>query len=80
MLGYSLEEMRSKTIADLSPPDKIEDYFEKFRQILVEGKVFTEVELKKKDGNYITTDLNAVLMPDGLVYRKLQGYYRTQTG
>jgi PAS domain S-box-containing protein len=68
MLGYTSEEMLSKTIADLSPRNKIEEYFEMFKQILSEGKVFAEIELLKKDGNYILTDLNAVLLPNSLVY------------
>ena len=68
MLGYSSEEMKSKTIADLAPPDKIEEYIEFFKQTLSVGKGFTEVELLKKDGNYIYTDLNIVLLPDGSVY------------
>jgi PAS domain S-box-containing protein len=68
MLGYTSEEMKSKTIADISPPNKIEEYFEAFKQILSEGKGFAEVEFFKKDGNYISADLNSVLLPDGRVY------------
>jgi PAS domain S-box-containing protein len=68
MLGYTSEEMKSKTIADISPPDKIEEYIKFFKQILNKGKGFTEIELLKKDGNYISTDLNAVILPDGTIY------------
>jgi PAS domain S-box-containing protein len=68
MLGYSPDEMKNKTIADLSPVAKIEEYIEFFNHILSVGKGFTEIELLKKDGNYISTDLNIVLLPDGLVY------------
>ncbi|MFO7574885.1 MAG: response regulator [Bacteroidales bacterium] len=68
MLGYTSEEMKSKTIADISPPDRIEEYYQFFDKIMKEGKVYTEIELVKKDGNYISTDLNAVLLPDGTVY------------
>jgi PAS domain S-box-containing protein len=68
MLGYSSEEMKSKTIADLSPPNKIEEYFEFFKRTLSAGKGFAEIELLKKDGDYISTDLNVVLLPDGKVY------------
>jgi PAS domain S-box-containing protein len=68
MLGYTSEEMKRKTIADISPPNKFEEYFEYFKQILNEGKGFTEIELLKKDGNLISTDLNTVLLPDGNVY------------
>ncbi len=68
LLGYTSEEMKSKTIADLSPRNKIEEYFEMFKHILSEGKAFAEIELIKKDGNCLSTDLNAVLLPDGMVY------------
>ncbi len=68
LLGYTSEEMINKTIADISPPDKIEEYFKFFNQILIEGKGFTEIELLKKDGNPISTDLNTVLLPDGTIY------------
>ncbi|MDT8394589.1 MAG: PAS domain S-box protein [Bacteroidales bacterium] len=68
MLGFSSEEMKSKTIADLSPPDRVEEYFGYFNQALSSGKVFAEIELLKKDGNYIPTDLNVVLLPDGSIY------------
>ncbi len=68
MLGYSSEEIKSKTIADLAPPDKTEEYFEFFKQTLSIGKGFTEIELLKKDGNYMSVDLNIVLLPDGFVY------------
>ncbi len=69
ILGYTTEELTKKTFADLSPPDKLEDYFEVFKQILNhKEKILTEIELLKKDGNFIATDLNAVLLPDGTVY------------
>jgi len=68
MLGYTSEEIKSKTIIDLSPRDKRDEYFEIFKQVLSKGKVFTEIELLKKDGNFISTDLNSVLLPGGLVY------------
>jgi PAS domain S-box-containing protein len=68
MLGYTTEEMKRKTIADISPPDKREEYFKFFYKIMNEGKGYTEIELLKKDGNYISTDLNAVLLPDGTIY------------
>jgi PAS domain S-box-containing protein len=68
LLGYTPEEMKSKSIADISPPDKKEEYFKFFSKIVNEGKGFTEIELLKKDGNFILTDLNAVLLPDGKIF------------
>jgi PAS domain S-box-containing protein len=68
MLGYTSEEMKSKAIVDITKPNKQEEIFKIFNQVLNEGKGFSEIELLKKGGNYITTDLNAVLLPDGTVY------------
>ena len=68
MLGFTSKEMLSKTILNLSPPDKKDDYLDVFKSIISEGKGFTEIELLKKDGNFISVDLNAVLLPDGRVY------------
>ena len=68
MLGYTQGEMMSKSIIDISPRERAEEYFEMFKIILNEGKVFAEIQLVKKDGSIILTDLNAVLLPDGSVY------------
>ena len=68
LLGYTSEEMKNRTFSDISPPGKLEEYFKFFEQIMNVGSGYTEIELLKKDGNYISTDLNAVLLPDGTVY------------
>jgi PAS domain S-box-containing protein len=68
MLGYTSEEMINKTIADISPQTKIEEYYKILKKILNEGKGFAEIELIKKDGSCISSDLNAVLLPDGTLY------------
>lgn len=69
ILGYTSEELKTKTFADISPPDKVAEYFDVFNRILNNSdKILTEIELLKKDGDYIATDLNVVLLPDGTVY------------
>jgi PAS domain S-box-containing protein len=68
MLGYTSEEMKSKTFIDFALKNSADEYLEIFKQIQIEGKVFTEIELRKKDGNFVSTDLNSVLLPGGLVY------------
>ena len=68
LLGFTKEEMKGKTIIDLAPQNKINDYFEIFKNIKTEGKILTGIELLKNDGTYISTDLNAVILPDGNVY------------
>jgi len=68
MLGYSKEEMLMFTIADISPKNRVEEYYQIFRQLLQEGHFFTELELVKKDGTILAADFNAVLLPNGFVY------------
>ncbi|MBD3415054.1 MAG: PAS domain S-box protein [Candidatus Aminicenantes bacterium] len=68
MLGYSKEELTEMSIADLSRKEPVDESPNIFKQILKTGRVFTEIELRKKDGNYLPTDLNTVVLPNGLVY------------
>ncbi len=68
LLGFTSEEMRDKTIVDMAPKSRINEYLEIFKRLGTEGKVFAEIELLKKDGNFISTDLNSVILPGGLVY------------
>jgi PAS domain S-box-containing protein len=68
ILGYTLEEIKGKPITYISPADKIDEHLNLFSQLLNEGKLFTELELLKKDGSIISTDLNSILLPDGLYY------------
>jgi len=68
MIGFTSGEMLSKTIIDLSPPHKKDDYSDIFKNIVSEGKGFSEIELLKRDGNFISVDVNAVLLADGRVY------------
>lgn len=68
MLGFTSEELLSKTILEITPPDKTESSLEIFNQVLSEGKVYAEIYLQRKDGSYVTVDLNSVLLPGGMVY------------
>jgi PAS domain S-box-containing protein len=68
LLGYSKDELLSFTIADISPKDRIEEYFQIFQQLLTTGSSYSEIELVKKDGSYADADLNAVLLPNGWIY------------
>ena len=68
ILGFTSEEMKRKTILDLTPKNEAENYLKIFMGVLNEGRVFTEIELLKSDGRFIPTDLNAVLLPDGQIY------------
>jgi PAS domain S-box-containing protein len=68
MLGYSPEEMKEMTIADLAPRDKIGDYLNTFSQLMITGKLYIEIDLLKKNGDLISVDLNSVLLQGDMVY------------
>ena len=68
LLGYSKEEILTFTIADISPKNRIEEYFQIFQQLLTIGSSYSEIELVRKDGSCVNTDLNAVLLPNGWIY------------
>ncbi|MBN2861951.1 MAG: PAS domain S-box protein [Bacteroidales bacterium] len=68
MLGYTSDEILSKTILEITPPDKRDSSLEIFKKVLSEGRVYAEIYLQRKDGSYFTADLNSVLLPGGMVY------------
>jgi PAS domain S-box-containing protein len=68
LLGYSQEEMKSRNISDFLPENKRDKYINLYTDMLKKGKMFTEIELLRKDGRCVSTDLNAVILPDGLIY------------
>ncbi|HKL66776.1 MAG TPA: PAS domain S-box protein, partial [Bacteroidales bacterium] len=49
LLGYSPKEIMNMTIADMAPPEKLDEHREIFSNILHHGSGFIEIELKKKD-------------------------------
>jgi two-component system, sensor histidine kinase PdtaS len=68
MLGFSREQLLEMSIADVSHEDNLDENMGNFGQLLETGNLFTEIKLQKKDGTFIATDLNAVILPNGLVY------------
>jgi PAS domain S-box-containing protein len=68
LLGYSAEEMQQKSIKDLAPKNKIREYFNFFKEAREKGKLFTELELIRKDGISVSVDYNSTLLPEGMVY------------
>ena len=68
LLGYSKKELLTFTLADISPKNRIDEYFQIFQQLFTTGSSYSEIELVKKDGSYAETDLNAVLLPNGWIY------------
>jgi PAS domain S-box-containing protein len=68
LLGYSKEEFLKFTIADISPRNRMEEYSQVFQRLFNTGSSYSEIELVKKDGSLVDTDLNTVLLPNGWVY------------
>ncbi len=68
LYGYTLDELLSKTILDLTPPGRSQEYIEYFSEVIQANKLLIELDVVKKDGTYLPTELNAVLLPNGLVY------------
>ncbi len=66
--GYSKEEILSFTIVDISPANRVVEYFQIFQKLFTEGHSYSEIELVKKDGSHVQVDLNAVQLPNGLIY------------
>ena len=68
LLGYSKEELLKFKLADIISKNRIKEYFQMFRQLFIIGSSYTEIELVKKNGSFVNTDLNAVLLPNGWLY------------
>jgi PAS domain S-box-containing protein len=68
MVGYTEEEIKQKSIADLVPKNRRNQFHDLFEVVLNKGKIFVEIELINKNGDHISSDFNAVLLPNGLVY------------
>jgi|WetSurMetagenome_2_1015567.scaffolds.fasta_scaffold07585_3 PAS domain S-box-containing protein len=68
LLKFSQEEMLLKTITDLVPETQVERFSTLLNHLLNEGKAYGELEILKKDGAVVPVDLNAVVLPDKLLY------------
>jgi PAS domain S-box-containing protein len=68
LLGYTKEEILSKSIGQLTPFGIPEEDFNLFGNLVSSGRLSAEIELVKKDGTKITADINSVVLPDGQIY------------
>ncbi len=68
LLGYSTEELTSMNITDISLKSEIENNINIFQRVLKGDIVFVEINLVKNDGDIIPVDINAMLLPNGLIY------------
>lgn len=53
LLGYSLADLKTKTMFDLFHPDDLQQLRQSFMKALKEGEMHGEFRLKRQDGNYI---------------------------
>ena len=65
MTGYSRDELSSRTIVDLTPPDSLADALEIFATLKNIGRARKEIFLLRKDGSVFPVSLKAVAIPDG---------------
>jgi PAS domain S-box-containing protein len=68
MLGYSQKELMAMNIADISQPEDVDKSRELFVKILKTGKIYAEIVMVRKDKTTLPADLNAVVLPNQLVY------------
>ncbi|MGM0417930.1 MAG: PAS domain S-box protein [Thermodesulfobacteriota bacterium] len=68
LLGYTAQELTKLNVSDVIHKDNAKEELKKFDNILEKGKLFTEINITKKNGKKLTADLNATLLPNDLVY------------
>jgi PAS domain S-box-containing protein len=67
LLGYTPEELATMNITDISALEEGASLLQ-FRSLLESGRLFTEMDLVRKNGSVVPVELNAVVLPNGLVY------------
>jgi PAS domain S-box-containing protein len=72
MTGYSHQELLLKSLTDIAPADSRSNIKSKFNEFIGRGSLHTENEVLRKDGTIINADLNAVVLPEGLIYGSLR--------
>jgi PAS domain S-box-containing protein len=68
LVGFTKSEMLQKSIADVSPKDRINEYFDIFNSIVHKGRIFTEIEIIRKDRTLVPIDINAVKIPGSMIF------------
>lgn len=64
---YSENELSKISAWDLTPNGKSGIYEDLFNQVINNGKVFSEIEVRRRDGALVPIEVNAVLLPNGLI-------------
>jgi len=68
LLGYAQEELAGLTISDLVPLEAIEPAHASFQTVLQCGHLTAEIVLRRKDGQPVAVEMNAILLPDGTIH------------
>jgi PAS domain S-box-containing protein len=67
MLGYRLDELVGKEIADFLPPEQVPRLHEAREYLRVPGRVHDAPwKLRRKDGRYVPVEVRATIIPGGL--------------
>jgi PAS domain S-box-containing protein len=75
MLGYTLDELKTLTIAEVLAPDELPKLPEQFERLASRQIIRNEWRLRRKDGSILVGELVARQLPDG----RLQGILRDIT-
>ncbi len=65
LLGYTTDELLDLDITGLTPDGRSEAHKAIFAQVLEAGHVFSELDLRRKDGSIALVELNSVRLPNG---------------
>lgn len=68
LIGYGVDELTKMNIADISTQGVAAKDLDKFQELMAKGRLFTELNLRKKDGSLVAVDLNAVVLPNGQMH------------
>lgn len=65
LIGYTREELLSRSIPDVVPPDRMDISFGNFESLKIEGNISLETQMSRKDGAVADVSLDAVALGDG---------------
>ncbi len=75
MVGYTAEELRDLTVADLVAPDELERFAPEAARLRAGGVVRSEWQFRRQDGSLVLGEITGKQLPDG----RLQAFLRDIT-
>ena len=67
LVGYTTEELLAMGVEHLTPDGQAEEHRRIFGHVLSSGQIFTELQLRRKDGTTVLVELSATHLPNGNV-------------